>query len=357
MNQPLRTGLALLTCCILQAPALAVAAENAVDSARTHAEAGDVHFRAGRFDEACVEFTAAFALLKWPTIGLDAARSHVQSHRLVEAANLYRQTVGLQPDDTWPKKPENRRLLEAAKLSAQAELTGLLARIPTVQLQVTGAAPGEFELSVDAVRLTDDVVKAPLALNPGQHTILATAKDGRHLEQVLTLAEGEQKTLTLDGSSPSSGANGPPPRLQNEAPRRPVGAQPAVGVPPAVGSAAPTLERNTGSSLTTLGWVAVAIGAGGIGLGTTAGIVSIKKKSELEDNGCNDHYQCNDAVLTSSRMKSYDSWRTVSTVGFVAGGVLAAAGITLLIVTPRQPAAPRLGVAVTPATLAMVAAF
>jgi hypothetical protein len=45
---------------------------------------------------------------------------------------------------------------------------------------------------------------------------------------------------------------------------------------------------------------------------------------------------------------SYNNMRIVSSVGFIAGGVLTAAGVTLLLTAPKQEAKPSAGIWVGP---------
>lgn len=94
--------------------------------------------------------------------------------------------------------------------------------------------------------------------------------------------------------------------------------------------------------------VAVVIGATGIvalGVGTVFGLVSISKKSAASKNHCDASNVCDDQGLTLR----HDAIKAgnFSSVGFVAGGVLAAAGVILWFTAPSRHQAVR-GSAVVP---------
>ena len=70
----------------------------------------------------------------------------------------------------------------------------------------------------------------------------------------------------------------------------------------------------------------------GLLLGSITGAMVLSKKAKLEDEGCV-NYHC----YTSQQddVDSINSLRTISTVGFVLGGVGLAAGVTLLLTAPK----------------------
>jgi hypothetical protein len=79
----------------------------------------------------------------------------------------------------------------------------------------------------------------------------------------------------------------------------------------------------------------VGLGVGGAGLlfGSVTGLVVLSKKSALEDDGCVDARCYGDQA---DDVDSYNSMRTLSTVGFVVGGLGAAAGAALLLTAPSE---------------------
>jgi hypothetical protein len=99
---------------------------------------------------------------------------------------------------------------------------------------------------------------------------------------------------------------------------------PAAG--PAAGATLP-LPADSGAAdpLRTVGWVAAGVGGSALLLGAVAGIVAWTKVGEFD---------CSSTPCTSSdrgAVDSYNAFVTASTVGLVAGGVIAAAGGLLLL--------------------------
>jgi hypothetical protein len=89
---------------------------------------------------------------------------------------------------------------------------------------------------------------------------------------------------------------------------------------------------------------ALAAGGAGLAVGAVLGGLAIAKNKESNQKECNAHNQCTDAGL-ALRNKAL-SFGTGSTASFIAGGVLAAAGATLIFTAParaRDKAGPKAG--------------
>ena len=85
------------------------------------------------------------------------------------------------------------------------------------------------------------------------------------------------------------------------------------------------------------GFVALAGGAVGLALGGVTGVLAMSKRTELDKNpDCAADHLC--PPEESSNVDSLNTLRTVSTVGFVAGGALAAAGLVLVLTAPSSKA-------------------
>ena len=87
-----------------------------------------------------------------------------------------------------------------------------------------------------------------------------------------------------------------------------------------------------------LGLAGLGLGAVGLGVGTVTGLMAVGKKSELTaTDACGPDLNC--PVARHGDAESYNTLRHVSTVGFVAGGVFAAAGAVLFITANAGSAA------------------
>ena len=83
--------------------------------------------------------------------------------------------------------------------------------------------------------------------------------------------------------------------------------------------------------------VAFAVAAVGLGVGATTGILALAQDSELEDL-CPDAPRCDPQY--ADEVDRAETLGVVSTVGFIAFGAAAAAGVVLTIVAARSPAGP-----------------
>ena len=89
------------------------------------------------------------------------------------------------------------------------------------------------------------------------------------------------------------------------------------------------------------------MGAGvvGLGVGAVTGILAIGKHSTLSN-------ECTNGTCgagAQNDLDSYHSMGTISTIGFVAGGVLAAGGLVIFLTAPHAASsAPTTGLRLTP---------
>jgi tetratricopeptide (TPR) repeat protein len=115
--------------------------------------------------------------------------------------------------------------------------------------------------------------------------------------------------------------------MKNQKPA-PQTAQPATGAPP---PGADTAEPQKSTAVRTIGLVTGAIGIVGLGVGTVAGIMAVNKNNDAgslcNGNAC----RSQDALTLTSDARSAAS---VSTVSFIAGGALLAAGAALFLFAP-----------------------
>jgi tetratricopeptide (TPR) repeat protein len=97
----------------------------------------------------------------------------------------------------------------------------------------------------------------------------------------------------------------------------------------------PSAEPPKGSWSSTKTVAVVAMGAGviGLGIGAIFGLSASSKHSEAEDAGCSGKVCLNEAG--ASKERDAGKAGTISTIGFVAGGVMLATGIGVYLFAPR----------------------
>ena len=322
-------------------------------AARNIATAGVQALEQGDVELATQKLTKAFELLPVPSIALWLGRALAKKGQLVEAAEHFIQAGRLPAS-----QGSEQAVQEQAQRDAAKELNDLTPRIPKLVINLEGAKAGEVTLSVDGKPLSTALLGEEQPINPGAHAVRGT-RGSEVVEQSVTLAEGQKQALTLrfQASSPAA------------VPGAPVAAAP--GAPAATPTTAALVTPATTPTATdhgtgggagkTLGYVALAVGGAGLVVGGVTGGLAFSKRSDLDKDPA-----CNDGKCSSSIQPDIDSFRTmrtVSTIGFVAGGVCAGLGVVLLLTSGGSSEqkgalpAPRVGLRVAPNAVSLSGSF
>jgi hypothetical protein len=292
-----RTGAVLLVA-VLSVALRAAAEEDAANraAARKLAEDGVAALQAGDSARAVDKLDKAFRTLRAPSIALWSGRALAKSGKLVEAAERLLEATRLPVSG-------DTAVQEQAKSDAAKDLDLLRPRIPNLVVHVEGAP--DAVVSLDGAQIPPALLGEDRPVNPGSHSVQAR-RGADERSQNVSVTEGEHKEVTLrfDTAAPASAATpiAPAPETRpTEAPKR----------------------------SNTLAFVALGAGAAGLVVGGVTGGLALSKKSKLDgDPNCQDG-SCTHAV--EDDVSSLRTFRTVSTVGFIAGGVLAATGVVLLL--------------------------
>jgi hypothetical protein len=325
-------------------------------AARDLANEAKRDFDAGSYEDAARKFQRAFEVTKVPMLAVWSARTLVKRGQLVAASELYRQAMLLAPNDLWVGNAQQQAQADAAR-----ELGELQPRVPKLRVQLDGAAPNDVVITIDNVALATALLGFDLPSDPGSRHIVGK-RGAEIVEQTINLNEGERKDtlLKFNAATPSSAiAVAPFPAAQaNQQAAGPtvVPQVPQGGLPAAP---APTLAETqpaprSGSAQRTWGWVALGVGAAGLLTGVVAGI-DVAANSDLRGNCPNG--TCNRSKVGSDSLNSYNSMRNLSTAGFIVGGVGTAIGVTLLLWTPKQAAAPGMALWLGPSSAGVKGAF
>lgn len=257
----------------------------------------------------------AYKMLKAPSLALWSARALERSGKFVEAAERYLEATRL-PDDAGGEASVQQRSRDEARQDREL----LLPRIPTLLIEIEGASPEDVTLSIRGEDVPSAVVGSARPTNPGDAVV-----EGRFGQQVVkqkvVLVEGEKRSVTLRfQAEPQARA-----ALVEDTP--PAGAEPR----------GPGWQRP-------VGWAGVGLGAAGIALGAIAGGSALGAQLDDCPGGV-----C-DPSVSAGDISSYNTLLDVSTIGFIAGGVFAAAGITLLLTAPKgsSKSEPSAGLHLTP---------
>lgn len=292
---------ALLLVAIWTWTAPAAAQEDAATraAARKLAEDGVAALQAGDSAKAVEKLDKALRTLRAPSIALWSGRALARHGQLVEAAERLLEATRL------PVSGETA-VQEQAKADAEKELEQLRPRIPSLVIRVEGAT--DASVSLDGKVVPTSLLGEDRPVNPGTHQLLAT-RGSEQLTESVSVGEGERKDVTL--------------RFAAATPATPLLATPPTDAPPPA-------QASSGNGSRTLAFVALGIGGAGLVLGGVTGVLAMSKKSSLDDDTRHcENDQCVYAV--EDEVHSLRTFRTVSSIGFIAGGALAAAGVVLLL--------------------------
>jgi hypothetical protein len=218
---------------------------------------------------------------------------------------------------------------------AATEQAALLPRIPSVFVNVVG--PSQVRVTIDDKPIPSALVGEKSAVNPGHHRVAASLGDAVQSREV-DLKEGETARVDFkfEGAAPGAAAAGSPG----------AGEGPPSSADRGAGS-------SSGSTQRALGIVGFAIGGAGLAVGGIFGLTAINKKKDLEKT-CGSSLDCPPGSHDDAN--SYNRMRTISTIGFVVGGIGVAAGATLFLTAPRHDGA-QIGAYIGPTGAGMAGKF
>jgi len=265
-------------------------------AARDLATQGAQAFEAGDYAQASDFFRRAHELVPAPSIALLRARSLAKLGQLLEAIDIYEQTARFKLPDDAPEA-----YLQAVE-TARNEMEEVRHRLPRLKVTLIGVSSNEpAQVSMDDKPTPEALLGVERPINPGQHRLEARVAGQLRATRQLSLVEGESYQVELDLRPVQ-----PPPK-------------PVVVLPVASESSGGHSWRKTG------GYVALSVGALGIGIGSYTGLRALHHKSEL-DSVC----KPNCPSSSADDIDAFRSNRTISYVSFGVGIAAAATGVALL---------------------------
>jgi hypothetical protein len=249
--------------------------------AKVLADAGADAYARGNFAQAHELFVKAYALVPAPTIALFEARSLVRMDRWVEARAAYERASSAAVGSDAPEA------FRHAVSDARTELVALDRRIPRYQVVDDGSASAAHgRVFVDGQLLPRSSIGASVLADPGVHELrLGDAQDASRRVR-FELREGETKIVRIDASS------SPDP-------------------------------------MRTWGFVSLGVGAAGLVVGVSAGLVALDAHRDAERSCPNE--ACLHGSSGAAALERFEDYRTVSTVGYALGAVGVATGTALVL--------------------------
>lgn len=298
--------------------------------ARAAATAGGQAFMEKRWSDAVDLFTRAESLVHSPVHLLYTARAQEKLGSIVKARETY---IKITNSDLPAGAPAPWR---DAKADAEKELEALEPRIPYVTLTVQGAGSKPVTVTMDGTPVPSALLGVPRPVDPGDHRFEARADGLQTATSAVSVKERRNETVVLTLAPPGSTPPATPAAAGPATPEGPPGAGPGGGTTETSASTTGLDTGRHGPSPVT--YVALGVGAVGLVVGTVFLLQSNSSVDKANQLCTLPGGVC--PISARDQIHSYDddarSQRTISTIGFVAGGLGLAAGGVLWFVTGKK---------------------
>ena len=280
-----------------QSDSSAAAAENLFQEARKLMDAK-------RYAEACPKLAASHKLA--PAVGtlLNLADCYERNGQLASAWVRFHDAIALAQRLNRPDREK----------TAKERADRIEPRL--IKLTITGKDSG-LEVKLDGNPLDSAVLGTPVPIDPGKHTVDASKVGKKPWSTTIDLTD-RARTPSVEipalEADPDATKGTTPPPVEN----------PKTTPPPA----------DDGSTQRILGIVGMGVGGAAVVMGTIFGLRTSSKWSDARDNHCNGTTECDrDGVELATQAKNAG---TVSTISFIAGGVLLAGGAVVFFTAPSS---------------------
>lgn len=214
---------------------------------------------------------------------------------------------------------EHKQATYMQKKKANQQLEDLTARVPKITVQVPPGFQGTVQ--IDDLELTADTLGTAVNLNPGTRTVRAKADGYLDFEQTVVLSDGMSETVTV--------------KMEEV---------PAPAAPEDEETVKVSTSGVSDSTRKTAAYVSLGVGGVGLVVGTAFGLMARSTRKDLDA-------ACVNNVCSEAQRSDYDSGKskaTISTIGFIAGGVGVGVGAVLLLTGSKSKEAPPTSACVQP---------
>jgi hypothetical protein len=275
------------------------------------------------------KFSAAYSVVPTPITGLAVAQEQVALGLLVEA----RDTLG--EVQRMPTKATESADGKAARDEAATLLSDVMARIPIVEVRVTGAPAGSgVTLTIDSRSVPASAAEEGWRVNPGRHTVVASLVGRPDQTSAIELKERDRKKVEL--VFPAVVSTKPVDPVKPVEPPQPVtppATKTTLAEAPKESTPAPTPDTpSSGSSTKYIGIAALGTGVVAVGIGGVLGLAARSKYNSAKSDHCDSAGICD-----AEGKKLTDDARGLGTTGtivFTVGAVIAVGGAVLWLTAP-----------------------
>ena len=262
----------------------------------------------GKYNEACSKLAESQRIDPGAGTLTALALCHRGEGKTATAWSEFKEVISL-------ARRDNRKDREQVALENVAELEPKLSRLRVVV--DPGAEAQHVEVRIDDTVVTHAAFGQPLPVDPGPRRVHATAAGKKPFETTVLIGpDHDEKSVTV-------------PKLEDD-PRAAV----ALGernVTPTSSNAPKSADKSNGEQrLVVPTLISLGIGVAGIGVGTVFGVRALGTQSDL-DASCPTR-RCAPSARTD--IDALQTSSTISTIGFIAGGV-GLAGATILYIVGR----------------------
>jgi hypothetical protein len=288
------------------APSSAWAEPTAADRerARTLLDLGDQKAASQDWEGALKAYKVADEVMRVPTTGVARGKALEKLGRLLEAKDVL---LGV---TRYPTHPDEPAAFTSAREEAARLAAALTPRVPELTVQISGLGEGVTpKVAIDGHDVLPDMLAVPIKIDPAEHSLTASAPGYLPIEQKVTLAESEKKSIELAfAPDPNAGA---------------------VTTPGAAPGTPSSVAVDQSSKSRALMWIGFGVGAAGVAAGSVTGLMAMSAEKSAED-------QCINKVCPPAAQSDIDSSKqlgTISTIAFGVGVVGLGVGVWQLIAT------------------------
>jgi hypothetical protein len=297
---------------VLASPGVALAQEEPsssdVAAARALGQEGVKLADSGNCAEAVDRLARAEKMYHAPTTLARLGECQVQLGKLVEGTENLNRVVR---EQLAPGAPA---AFAAAQERAKKVLEEAKPKIAKLKIAVAAPADAQITVKVDGENIPLANLNMNRPIDPGEHTVDASAPGYKPASAKVKLAEGANDSIALTlEPDPNAPKTAPPPA--------------ASSTQTQASSTQKQPQGDSGSSRIPA-YAAFGVGVIGLGVGTVTGLMATSKKSDLE-SACDDNGACPES--SRDTLDSGKTLGTISTVGFVVGAVGIAAGVVLYL--------------------------
>ncbi len=312
---------AALVACAL--PARAQSSDKAM--AESLFQAGRALMKQNKPEEACPKFAESNRIDPSPGTLLNLGKCLEAQGKTASAWAAYKEAIVLA-----------RSTGQAKHVTAGTQFAGALEpKLSYLRIDVSGERRPGLVVKRDGTVIGDAALGVPIAVDPGEHVIEASAPGFTTWRTTVTIgAAAERKDVEVPLLEAVPGGSEPvaaPVATTEPKPGPAATAGGAVEAPP------PVAPGSGSGTLRTLGFVSVGVGLAGIAVGTVFGVLTLGDASDAEgDPSLCPEKRCSEEGL--DRIDAAETKALVSTLGLAVGGAAAAAGVVMLIASGKRSA-------------------